>query len=377
MTTRTPIVVVALAARLPGQAAAARVPAMREVDQRADTATTEPATHIAAEDRREHHRSTSNSWPGSQRRIGASSNEFARTFCYSSWTWYRHAGQDSPSRPRRCTSRARRPRTSERIVSRLIIVSNRLPVAISMDGERRTIKQSSGGLATGLRAVMHGENALWIGWFGDSSGAATRSADVQRELLRMHAKAVSLSTHEIEVFYEQISNAVLWPLCHDRIDQLPLRIDGWDTHEAVNQRFADVAETWAPGDTIWVHDYHLLRVPQLLRERLPDACIGFFLHVPFPNPEIFFTLSVRRRLVEGMLGADLIGFHARYRGYFTAAMRRLFGIHEGLSLPGLDRRTRMRRLRENVFGHDVHALAREFRAALEAARPTHHASMHA
>jgi trehalose-6-phosphate synthase len=100
--------------------------------------------------------------------------------------------------------------------------------------------------------------------------------------------------------------------------------------------------------------------------------------VPFPNPEILFTLSVRRRLVGGMLGADLIGFHTRrYRGHFTAAMRRLFGIDEGLSLPGLERRTRTRRLREKVFGHDVHALAREFRAALEAARPTHHASMHA
>jgi len=213
-------------------------------------------------------------------------------------------------------------------MSRLITVSNRLPVTISMEGERRTIKQSSGGLATGLRAVMHGEDHLWIGWAGDSSGAATRSAEVQRELARMHARAVPLSSHEIDVFYEQISNTVLWPLCHDRIDQLPLRIDGWDVYEAVNQRFADaVAEAWVPGDTIWVHDYHLLRVPRLLRERLPDARIGFFLHVPFPNPEIFFTLSVRRWLVEGMLGADLIGFHTRrYRGHFTAAMRRLFGI---------------------------------------------------
>jgi trehalose 6-phosphate synthase/phosphatase len=99
-------------------------------------------------------------------------------------------------------------------------------------------------------------------------------------------------------------------------------------YERANARFADVvAAHWRPGDTIWVHDYQLLRLPALLRERLPGARIGFFLHIPFPNPEIFFTLSTRRWLVEGMLGADLIGFHTRrYRGHFTAALRRLFGI---------------------------------------------------
>jgi trehalose 6-phosphate synthase/phosphatase len=99
-------------------------------------------------------------------------------------------------------------------------------------------------------------------------------------------------------------------------------------YEAANARFADaVAAAYRPGDVIWVHDYQLLRLPSLLRARLPDARIGFFLHIPFPNPEIFFALPTRRWLVEGMLGADLIGFHTRrYRGHFTAALRRLFGI---------------------------------------------------
>jgi trehalose 6-phosphate synthase/phosphatase len=105
-------------------------------------------------------------------------------------------------------------------------------------------------------------------------------------------------------------------------------VTGWDVYETVNARFADaVAEHWRPGDMIWVHDYQLLRLPALLRARVPDARIGFFLHIPFPNPEIFFTLSVRRWLVEGMLGADLIGLHTRrYRGHLTAALRRFFGI---------------------------------------------------
>ncbi|HWH51415.1 MAG TPA: trehalose-6-phosphate synthase [Gemmatimonadaceae bacterium] len=213
-------------------------------------------------------------------------------------------------------------------MSRLITVSNRLPLTVSVDGDRVAIKPSAGGLATGLRRVIQGDDSLWIGWTGDPSGAAVHLQGLHAQLAALNAKAISLTPKEIEIFYEQISNAVLWPLCHDRIDQLPLRVDGWETYEAVNQRYADaVIEAWRPGDDIWVHDYQLLRVPRLVRERIPEARIGFFLHVPFPNPEIFFTLPVRRWLVDGMLGADLIGFHTRrYRGHFTAAMRRLFGI---------------------------------------------------
>jgi trehalose 6-phosphate synthase/phosphatase len=107
-----------------------------------------------------------------------------------------------------------------------------------------------------------------------------------------------------------------------------LNLGGWDVYERVNERFADaVAELWRPGDLIWVHDYHLMRLPALLRKRIPEARIGFFLHTPFPNPEMFLVLPVRRWLVEGMLGADLIGFHTRrYRGHFTAALRRLLGV---------------------------------------------------
>ncbi|HEY9226434.1 MAG TPA: trehalose-6-phosphate synthase, partial [Gemmatimonadaceae bacterium] len=119
-----------------------------------------------------------------------------------------------------------------------------------------------------------------------------------------------------------------WPVFHDRLDQAPLHTDAWGAYETVNARFADaVAAQWRPGDMIWIHDYHLMRLPALLRARIPDAQIGFFLHIPFPNPEIFFTLPVREALVEGLLGADVIGFHTRrYRGHFTAALRRLLGL---------------------------------------------------
>jgi trehalose 6-phosphate synthase/phosphatase len=152
--------------------------------------------------------------------------------------------------------------------------------------------------------------------------------DIEARLAALRTVPIDLSAEEVDVFYGRISNAVLWPLCHDRLDRLPLRVTGWDVYEKANARFADaVAEVWRPGDLVWVHDYQLLRVPRLLRERVPEARIGFFLHIPFPNPEIFFALPTRRWLVEGMLGADIIGFHTRrYRGHFTAALRRLLSI---------------------------------------------------
>lgn len=212
---------------------------------------------------------------------------------------------------------------------RLITVSNRLPITVSAGAGGSTVQQSAGGLATGLRGPHRQSDGIWIGWPGEvATLEPARRAELETKLDERGLYAVELSKEEQRIFYEDISNSVLWPICHDRLDQLPLRVEGWDVYERVNQRFADaVAERYRPGDLVWVHDYHLLRLPALLRERLPDARIGFFLHIPFPNPEIFFALSTRRWLVEGMMGADVVGFHTRrWRGHFTAALRRLFQL---------------------------------------------------
>jgi trehalose 6-phosphate synthase/phosphatase len=227
------------------------------------------------------------------------------------------------------------PSSSERAqqkgvdTGRLLIVSNRLPITVRRGKDGMRVERSTGGLATGLRAPHERSNGYWIGWPGDLD--ALDNADVfeaRRQLHDMRALPVTIQKDEAATFYEEISNGILWPLVHDRLDRLPLRLDGWETYEAINARFADVvAGVWQPGDTIWVHDYQLMRLPLLLRQRLPDARIGFFLHVPFPNPEVFLALPTRRWLVEGLLGADLIGFHTRrYRGHFTAAVRRLLGL---------------------------------------------------
>lgn len=212
---------------------------------------------------------------------------------------------------------------------RLLIVSNRLPITIRRQGAAMRVVRSAGGLATGLRGPHERSSGWWVGWPGSLEGLDnTDLFEARRQLHEMRAIPVTLQVEEATTFYEGISNGVLWPLFHDRLDRLPLHLTGWDAYEAVNSRFADVvAGIWQADDLIWVHDFQLMRLPKLLRERLPTARIGFFLHVPFPNPEVFLVLPVRKWLVEGMLGADLIGFHTRrYRGHFTAAVRRLFGL---------------------------------------------------
>jgi trehalose 6-phosphate synthase/phosphatase len=213
--------------------------------------------------------------------------------------------------------------------SKLIIVSNRLPFTVTVAKGQPEVRPSTGGLATGMRPLHERGDNLWIGWSGDLDGLSVDdAATVMKDIEARRFVPVPIPADERRVFYDELSNGVLWPICHDRLDQLPLDISGWDVYERVNRRFAEAAAScYQPGDTIWVHDYQLMRVPAMLREMLPDARIGFFLHVPFPNPEIFFALPPRRWLVEGILGADLIGFHTRrWRGHFTAALRRLLGL---------------------------------------------------
>lgn len=222
---------------------------------------------------------------------------------------------------------ARAPSSS--VAGRLLIVSNRLPVTARRVEGTIQLQSSSGGLASALRGTHASTESWWIGWIGDEGGAdAKERYEVREQLRAMRAAAVTIDKRDAHTFYSKLSNGILWPLFHDRLDRLPLDLGGWDAYERVNERFADaVAELWQPGDMVWVHDYHLMRVPALLRQRIPEARIGFFLHTPFPNPEMFLVLPARKWLVEGMLGADLIGFHTRrYRGHFTAAVRRLLNL---------------------------------------------------
>jgi trehalose 6-phosphate synthase/phosphatase len=212
---------------------------------------------------------------------------------------------------------------------RLLLVSNRLPVTLaSADGEPR-IMPSVGGLATGLRGPHERSSGMWIGWPGMTDPVDARHRTEVAELLAAHGTApVWLTADEVSRYYEQVSNGVLWPLFHYLVEHVPLRVEHWDTYEAVNARFADVvAAHYRPGDLVWVHDYQLLRVPALLRARCPGARIGFFLHIPFPCAEVFAALPARAAVLEGLLGADVVGFHtAGYAHHFADSVRRVLGL---------------------------------------------------
>ncbi|HET7752381.1 MAG TPA: bifunctional alpha,alpha-trehalose-phosphate synthase (UDP-forming)/trehalose-phosphatase [Anaeromyxobacteraceae bacterium] len=211
---------------------------------------------------------------------------------------------------------------------RLLIVSNRLPVTVRADGDAVSVERSSGGLATGMSGPHERMGGLWIGWPGelDAIPSAAR-AEVEQRLAELRLVPVPLTADEIARYYENYSNGVLWPLFHYFAARLPLEVRDFDAYEAVNERFAEiVAAHWQPGDLVWVHDYQLMLVPRMLRDRVPDARIGFFLHIPFPSSEVFRLLPQREQLMEGLLGADLVGFHtASYFRHFSSAVLRLAG----------------------------------------------------
>ena len=219
-------------------------------------------------------------------------------------------------------------------MSRLILVANRLPVSLDLSGGQVKIQDSVGGLATGMRGLSKQEQTSWVGWPGGTPGSDDQRAELDQKLAEHSATPVYLSGQEAERFYEGMSNSVIWPLFHYLIDRVPLFVRDIDEYRAVNERFADaVCAQAGEDDLIWIHDYHLLLLPKILRERLPRARIGFFLHIPFPSSEIFRLLPHREDLLRGMLGANLIGFHTYgYARHFADALLGNLGIE-----PELDR----------------------------------------
>jgi trehalose 6-phosphate synthase/phosphatase len=215
-------------------------------------------------------------------------------------------------------------------VSRLLIVSNRLPVTVHRGaGGGVIVEKSPGGLATGLKGPHERHDGLWIGWPGDVSLFTPAEREtVDAQLSAAHTVPIHLSPDEINRYYEGFSNGTLWPIFHYLLDRVPMDDGDWSMYEKINIKFADrIAEVYRDGDLVWVHDYQLLLVPALLRQRIPHARIGFFLHIPFPSSEIFRLLPQRERLLEGMLGADLIGFHTLdYLRHFGTALLRLLGV---------------------------------------------------
>ena len=205
-----------------------------------------------------------------------------------------------------------------------VVVASRLPVdrVESPDGGQEW-RPSPGGLVTALEPVMREAGGAWIGWSGDA-GPAPGAFEADG----LHLVGLSLSEAEVSQFYEGFCNATLWPLYHDVIAPPQFHRRWWEAYVTVNRRFAEAAaEQAAPGATVWVHDYQLQLVPRMLRELRDNVRIGFFNHIPFPGYEIFAQLPWRGQVVEGLLGADLLGFQRRADATnFLRACRRAVGL---------------------------------------------------
>ncbi|WP_189237331.1 alpha,alpha-trehalose-phosphate synthase (UDP-forming) [Planomonospora parontospora] len=218
--------------------------------------------------------------------------------------------------------------------SSFLIVANRLPVdRVGDDMWRR----SPGGLVTAIAPVLQRREGAWIGWHGAPD---ERLDPFDHD--GMHLIPVPLSRQEVELYYEGFSNATLWPLYHDVVATPVYSRVLWDAYRTVNERFAQAAaEAAAPGAVVWVQDYQLQLVPAMLRRLRPDLRIGFFLHIPFPPGELFQQLPWRREILEGLLGADLVGFQ-RPGGAsnFVRLCRRMLGMsHQKHEIYAEDGRT--------------------------------------
>jgi trehalose 6-phosphate synthase len=219
-----------------------------------------------------------------------------------------------------------------------VVVANRLPVDRDADGGWR---RSPGGLVTALEPVMQGSDGAWVGWAG--------KPDLELEPFDSdgtHLVPITLSAEEVELYYEGFSNDTIWPLYHDVIAAPRYRREWWNAYVAVNRRFAEAAaEVAAEGGTVWVQDYQLQLVPQFLREQRPDLTIGYFHHIPFPAYGLFSQLPWRRQVLEGLLGADVIGFQrVADAGNFARAVRRQLRYETkstGIKVPQPDGSVRM------------------------------------
>jgi trehalose 6-phosphate synthase/phosphatase len=215
----------------------------------------------------------------------------------------------------------------------VVLVSNRLATTVRREADGIRLSVSSGGLSSALRWVHARSSRPWIGWSGVAQLPAAVQLEVDAALSAAGALPVPLREEEVDGFYRRFANAVLWPLLHEERPEAPPDPAAWATYQEVNERFARcIARGARAGDRVWVHDYQLLLLPRLLRRLLPTVPIGFFLHTPFPTVETLNLLPMAGPLIEGMLGADAIGFQTRADvERFAAAVRLVLGCRVELT----------------------------------------------
>jgi trehalose 6-phosphate synthase/phosphatase len=232
---------------------------------------------------------------------------------------------------------------------KLFIISNRLPVTFIEENGKYIINKSSGGLVSGISSYLASMNSssldkskyYWVGWPG-LSFPEKKQSEIRETLLDRKLVPVFLNEKTMDKFYFGFCNKTVWPLFHYFPAYTVYDNDMWDNYKFVNEKFCDIiCDMVKPNDTIWIHDYHLMLLPSLIRKRISNARIGFFLHIPFPHFEIFRLLPAawREEILKGMLGADLIGFHTNdYSRYFLGSVLRLLGYDNQMGEIQLDDR---------------------------------------
>ncbi len=206
-----------------------------------------------------------------------------------------------------------------------MIASNRLPIRLSISGDDIEVSRSSGGLAVALQAVRG--DSSWVGWPG-TVVRPEHERRVAQQLAKDNLEPVLLTADEEEDFYGKVCNDTLWPLFHYFADRLRITPEAWQRYVDVNARFADTIVAHAePESRVWIHDFHLMLVPAMLRQREPRLSIGFFLHTPFPSSEVYRLLPAREQVLRGVLGADYVSFQiGDYARHFRSSVLRILGI---------------------------------------------------
>ena len=244
-------------------------------------------------------------------------------------------------------------------MDRLLIISNRLPVSVSKDDQGLHFARSVGGVATGLSSLESPIDTHWIGWSGiaDDELCDQESRQVEAQLTQENCTGVPLSEAQVQQYYLGFSNRTIWPLFHYFFLNCEFDPVMWDSYREANEAFADqVVAVYQEGDFIWIQDYQLMLLPQLIRQRIPEASIGFFLHIPFPSFELLRLLPWASEVLHGMLGADLIGFHEYdYVRHFLSSVYRIAGVehHSCGRLSHGDQLHPLCRLSRRTFGAEV------------------------
>jgi len=211
--------------------------------------------------------------------------------------------------------------------SRLVIAANRLPLRRVSNEQGVAWERSPGGLVSAMQPVIERQGALWVGWDG---GVGRSPSPRSMKLGNLAVASVRLSKSEVSGYYQGFCNGTLWPLYHDAIQTPEFHRDWWQPYKEVNARFArTIVRHAAKGATLWLHDYHLQLVPQMVRQTRPDVRIGFFLHIPFPPEELFAWLPWRSAILRGLLGADVCAFQTEASASNFSRVARRYTSAEG------------------------------------------------